>query len=310
MAAETAIWKKVKQMRRLEWPTLTMMLACYLVWGLGVSLWSTSALLSIALTAVAIAQHSSLQHEVLHGHPFRNQWLNEALVFPALSVCISYLRFKDTHLQHHFDPNLTDPYDDPESNFLAPSDWANRSRPVQLLYRMNNTLAGRMVLGPLLGLTCFLWLDCKRLWQGDARIWLSYGLHCLGLVLVFGVAGALGMPIWAYLIAAYIGLSLLKIRTFLEHRAHDLFRARTVVVEDRGPLSYLFLNNNFHSVHHCMPNLAWYDLPRAYADRIEFFQRRNESYVYRSYGQIFRQYLFRAKDPVSHPIWPVSKSQD
>ena len=302
--------KKVKQTRRLEWPTLGMMLACYAVWGIGVSLWSTSAPLSIALTAVAIAQHSSLQHEVLHGHPFRNQWLNEALVFPALSVFISYLRFKDTHLQHHFDPTLTDPYDDPESNYMEPAVWAQWPLLIQILCRVNNTLAGGVVLGALLGTARFLWQDAQRIARGEARIWQSYGLHLGGVALALGVVSMLGMPIWAYLIAAYLAASLLKIRTFLEHRAHEFSRARTAIVEDRGPLSYLFLNNNFHAVHHCMPNLAWYDLPRIYADKIEFFQRRNEAYVYRSYGQIFLRYLFRAKDPVPHPVWPVSKSQD
>ena len=73
-----------------------------------------------------------------------------ALVFPALSIFISYLRFKDTHLQHHFDPALTDPYDDPESNYMDPAVWARLSPVMQGLCRINNTLAGRMVIGPVL----------------------------------------------------------------------------------------------------------------------------------------------------------------
>ena len=50
------------------------------------------------------------------------------------------------------------------------------------------------------------------------------------------------MPFWAYLLSAYLGLSLLKIRTFLEHQAHEKARGRTVIIEDRGPLALLFLN--------------------------------------------------------------------
>ena len=69
------------------------------------------------------------------------------------------------------------------------------------------------------------------------------------------------MPVWAYLLAAYLGWSLLKIRTFLEHRAHEAARARTVIIEDRGPLALLFLNNNFHVVHHMHPGVPWYRLP-------------------------------------------------
>lgn len=113
------------------------------------------------------------------------------------------------------------------------------------------------------------------------------------------------MPIWAYLLAAYLGWSLLKIRTYLEHRAHEAARARTVIIESRGPLSLLFLNNNFHVVHHMHPAVAWYKLPALYAARKEHYQRRNEAYVYKSYVEIFARYLFRAKDPVPHPIWPV-----
>ena len=95
----------------MEWPTLVMLALTYAVWSAGTMVWDHSALLSIVLTAVAVAQFSSLQHEVLHGHPFENQWINEALVFPALALVVPYVRFKDTHLQHHYDPNLTDPYD-------------------------------------------------------------------------------------------------------------------------------------------------------------------------------------------------------
>jgi fatty acid desaturase len=298
----------VNQTRRLEWPTLLMLAGCYAVWGLGLVLWSSHPLLSLALTGIAIAQHGSLQHEVLHGHPFRSQWLNEALVFPALGLFISYIRFKDTHLQHHYDPDLTDPYDDPESNYMDPAVWVRLPRALQILYRLNNTLAGRMLIGPILGTASFLWQDAKRLLAGERRIWLAYALHILSLALALKIVFALGMPLWAYLIAVYFGTALLKIRTFLEHRAHELFRARTVIVEDRGPLSYLYLNNNFHVVHHCMPALPWYDLPRIYATKPEHYRKRNEAYVYRSYAQIIRQHLFRAKDPVPHPVWPLPKS--
>jgi fatty acid desaturase len=116
------------------------------------------------------------------------------------------------------------------------------------------------------------------------------------------------MPVWAWVLAAYFGYGLLKIRTYLEHRAHEAFRARSVIIEDRGPLALLFLNNNLHAVHHMHPKAPWYRLPGIYAARIDHYQRRNESYVFENYGQIFRRYLFKAKDPVAHPIWPVRKS--
>lgn len=298
-----------KTARAVEWPTLLMLALTYAVWIAGTMIWQWSGILAIVLTAIAVAQFCSLQHEVLHGHPFENQVVNEALVFPALALVVPYLRFKDTHLQHHYDPNLTDPYDDPESNYLDPKVWEARSRFAQKILRLNNTLVGRMLLGPGVGTWYFVKGDLALMKAGDARVRLAWGLNAVGVAMVLIWLWAVGtMPVLAYVLAVYLGMSLLKIRTFLEHRAHELFRARTVIIEDRGPLSYLFLNNNFHVVHHCMPNVPWYDLPGLYAQKRDHFQRRNEAYVYRSYAEIFRLYFLRAKDPVPHPVWPVRKS--
>lgn len=300
----------LNQMRRLEVPTLLMLAGTYVVWFFGLSLWASMPVLAVVLVALAVVQHASLQHEVLHGHPFDNQLLNEALVFPALGLFVSYLRFKDTHLQHHFDPALTDPYDDPESNYMDPAVWARIGWAMRLLCRVNNTLAGRILIGPILGTFGFLWQDFLRARHGDRRVIQSYALHMVSVILALAVVIGMGVPIWVYLIAVYLGTAVLKIRTYLEHRAHEAARARTVIVEDRGPLSYLFLNNNLHVVHHCMPKVAWYELPSMYRAKRDYYLRRNEAYVYSSYRDVFKQYLFRAKEPVPHPIFPVNKTPD
>ncbi|MBL9050112.1 MAG: fatty acid desaturase [Tabrizicola sp.] len=296
--------------RTIEWPTLFIFAATYALWALATTvLWGLSPTLAVLVAALAIGQYSSLTHEVLHGHPLPSQTLSEALVFPGLTVFVPYLRFRDLHLQHHFDPNLTDPYDDPESNYMDPEVWARLTRPMQMLLRFNNTLFGRMLVGPAISIWALLKGDAQAIARGDRRVALGWGLHALGMIPVGLWLWAVGsMPVWAYLLAAYLGWSLLKIRTYLEHRAHEAARARTVVIESRGPLSLLFLNNNFHVVHHMHPTVAWYALPALYRSRRDHYLRRNDSYVYRSYTEIFRRHLFRAKDPVPHPIWPVQKS--
>ncbi|HEY6918613.1 MAG TPA: fatty acid desaturase [Tabrizicola sp.] len=295
--------------RATEWPTLLVFVVTYALWALATTvLWSFSPVLAILAAALAIAQFSSLTHEVLHGHPFRSQTLSEALVFPGLTVFVPYLRFKDTHLQHHFDPALTDPYDDPESNYCDPAVWARLSRAAQLVLRFNNTLIGRVLIGPVVSTVTFLALEVQLLRAGSRRVMLGWALHLPGVALVALWLMVLGqMPVWAYLVAVYLSMSLLKIRTYLEHRAHEAARARTVVIESRGPLSLLFLNNNFHVVHHMHPAVPWYQLPGLYFGNREHYLRRNESYRYTSYVEIFRQFLFRAKDPVPHPVWPVEK---
>lgn len=295
--------------RAVEWPTLIVFAATYGLWALATTiLWTFSPTLAVVAAALAIAQYSSLTHEVLHGHPFRSQILSEALVFPGLTVFVPYLRFKDLHLQHHFDPALTDPYDDPESNYLDPAVWATVSKPAQWLLRFNNTLFGRMLVGPAVSAWALVKGDAMAIRRGDRRVLLAWVLHALGLGMLGLWLAAIGsMPVWAYLMAAYLGWSLLKIRTYLEHRAHDQARARTVVIESQGPLSLLFLNNNFHVVHHMHPGVAWYKLPAIYFGNRDHYLRRNDDYVYGSYAPIFRQFLFRAKDPVPHPVWPVDK---
>ena len=294
--------------RPFEWPTVVLLVVTYVVWATGTMIWAESAVLSLILTAVATAQFSSLQHEVLHGHPFRNQRLNEALVFPALALVMPYQRFRDTHLQHHFDPTLTDPYDDPESNYFDPAVWDSLSPVLRRVLRFNNTLLGRMMVGPAVGLWVFISADLAAVRHGDLRVGRAWALNGAGVGVVLIWLGLWGtMPVWAYVLAVYLGFSLLKIRTFLEHRAHEACRARTVVVEDRGPLTLLFLNNNYHVVHHMHPAVPWYRLPALYAARRAHFLRRNDAYVYANYMEIFRRYLLHAKDPVPHPIWSVKK---
>jgi fatty acid desaturase len=297
------------EQRAIEWPTLIVFTATYAVWAVATTMvWQVSPVLAILVAALAIAQYSSLTHEVLHGHPFPSQRLSEAMVFPGITVYVPYLRFKDLHLQHHFDPALTDPYDDPESNFVDPAVWARLPSVTKAALRFNNTLFGRMLLGPAISFWALVKGDLKAVLQGDWRVALGWGLHLLGMLPVVWWLLAIGtMPIWAYLIAAYLGWSLLKIRTYLEHRAHEAARARTVVVESRGPLSLLFLNNNFHVVHHMHPGTAWYRLPALYFGNRDHYLRRNDGYSYQSYVEIFRQHLFRAKDPVPHPVFPVDK---
>jgi fatty acid desaturase len=292
--------------RVVEWPTLILLLVTYVFWAVGTT-WAASIWLplGIAVTAIAMAQFSSLQHEVLHGHPFRNRLLNEALVFPGLNLFVPYGRFRDLHLAHHHDPVLTDPYDDPESNYLDPATWVRLPGPLRALLRLNNTLLGRMLFGPAIGTWHLVAGDIAAARKGDRSVARAWILHGFGVALVaLWLVLVAEMPLWAYLLSTYLAYSLLKIRTFLEHRAHEAARARTVIIEDRGPLALLFLNNNLHVVHHMHPSVPWYRLPETYRANREHYLRRNEGYLYRSYAEIIGRYLLRAKDPVPHPLWP------
>ncbi len=290
---------------RFEWPTLVLLALCYAVFALAttwlaqVSLW-----LAIPVTGLAIAQHSSLTHEMVHGHPFKNRYLNALLVIPALGLLVPYLRFLDTHLAHHRDSNLTDPYDDPESNYADPAVWARMAGWHKVLLRFNNKLLGRLLIGPLLGQVYFIRTDWHLIRGGDRRVLLGWLLHVPALIpVIWWLATYAALPVWAYLVAAYIAHALLRIRTFLEHQAHENTEGRTVIIEDKGPLALLFLNNNYHVVHHMHPKVPWYRLPSVYFADTEHYLSRNDGYMYRSYNEIFRRYFLKAKDPVPHPLW-------
>lgn len=290
---------KTNRFSRIAWPTLCLILGCYAVWG--AALWLLPLPLGVVVAGVVIALHSSLQHEAIHGHPFGVQWINDLLVWPPLTLVIPYARFAATHRAHHHDAVITDPYDDPESNYLDPAVWDRLPRILQIVLGWNNTLAGRLFLGPLLGTVGFGISEWR---QGTAAIGRAWLLHLPVMVALLALVAASPMPVWAYLLAAYLGLSLLKLRTFLEHQAHVRASGRSVIIEDRGPLAFLFLNNNLHVVHHMHPTVPWYALPAVYRARKDHYLRRNGGYLFRSYGQIFRLYLWRAKDPVPHPLWP------
>lgn len=72
--------------KHTDMPTLFLILACYVGWG-GLLFWAP-VWLTLVLLGPVITLHSSLQHEALHGHPFRTAWLNTALVWPSLVVLV------------------------------------------------------------------------------------------------------------------------------------------------------------------------------------------------------------------------------
>ncbi|WP_281971989.1 fatty acid desaturase [Ruegeria faecimaris] len=285
-----------------EWGTFTLMLACYAAW-LAV-IFFLPIWLAVPVMGAVAALHSSLTHEALHGHPFRARWLNEALMALPLTLFIPYQRFRDLHLAHHRDATLTDPYDDPESNYLDPKVWSGLGHWHRRLLSVNNTLLGRIVLGPAIGQVAFVRDELRGAARGEWDILRAWALHMAGVVAVIWIVTLSPMPVWAYVLSAYLGLGLVKIRTFLEHRAHEDVGARTVIIEDRGILSFLFLNNNLHVVHHLNPRTPWYQLPKIYQQDKESYLATNKAYVYPSYADVFRAYFWKVKDPVAHPLWP------
>jgi fatty acid desaturase len=290
------------QTRPIEWPTLAVTALVYAV--LGSVIWFHASLPWWVIPTVGAyfaTVHSSLQHEVLHGHPTRYWFVNEALVFLTPTLWLPFQRYKDTHLQHHHNDNLTDPERDPESFYLLPDGWAEMPGFKRMLFQLNQTLGGRMLVGPAIGIIRFWSADLRDVVRGDihkAKAWAVFFLSC-ALTLTYVIW--CGMPVWQYLLlVAYPGISLALVRSYCEHQAAEVVDHRTIIVECSRFWSFLFLNNNLHVPHHERPALAWYKLPHYYRSERATLLAQNNGYVM-SYAQMFRRYFLSAKEPVAYP---------
>jgi len=96
------------------------------------------------------------------------------------------------------------------------------------------------------------------------------------------------------------GSSLALLRSFTEHRQARVPAHRTAIVEDQGLLALLFLNNNFHVVHHQYPNTAWYLLPAIYHQQRADISHQNNGFVFAGYGAVLRKFSFRRHDDIIH----------
>lgn len=291
----------------IEWPTFGLICLTFLVWGSVIAFANVlTVYLAIPIMAVALTLHSSLQHEVIHGHPFRNKALGEMLIWPGLGLFVPYGRFRDLHLEHHKDADLTDPYDDPESYYFDVAIYGTLPKWAHFVLGINNTLIGRLLIGPLVGMEGFFRTEISQARQGAKNVWYDWSIHFATIIPIFWLVSMGTLPIWAYILSAYMAMSILKLRTYAEHRAHEQSAGRSVIIEDRGIFALLFLNNNFHAVHHAHPQVAWYDIPALYRSRKVEFLARNRNYLFKNYREVFAKFALRQKEPVPHPL-PKSK---
>ena len=290
--------------REIEWPTMGLIAAVYLVLiGL---VWLHASLpwwVILPVGAYFAALHASLQHEVLHGHPTGNRLLNEALVFASPTMWLPFYRYRQTHLLHHNDSNLTDPRLDPESYYLLPEAWAEMTGIRRVLFEINHTLAGRMAIGPAISILRFWSSEFRGMANGNletARAWAWFALSAA--VTIWFVVWVAGMPLWQYyFLIAYPGISLALVRSYCEHQAAEAVEHRTIIVEASPFWSLLFLNNNLHVAHHARPALAWYKIPAFYRAEREQLIAQNNGYMMKGYGEIFSRFFLKAKEPIPYP---------
>ncbi len=282
-----------------EWPTVILFLIVYTLW-VALTLFHNLIPVSLVLVMLTllVALHSSLQHEVIHGHPTRWPLLNTIMAFPALGLAVPYERYELLHLQHHRNWLLTDPYEDSESYFVPRKNWLAFNRLTKALLEFNNTLLGRLLIGPVIMLVRQLVAEYEPI-KTNPEVRKSWCFHLFSAALVIAWLVSVGFPVWMYLLlVAYPAISLLMLRAFSEHLPEEDIDSRSAIIKSNWFMQLLYLNNNYHRVHHDHPELAWYRLPEMYRARY----KEQTDHVYEGYIDLFKRYGFRKRFNVEHPF--------
>ena len=289
----------------IEWPTLLLVCLVYSGWFLTVAMyphWPTWIVIAAAVLFATL--HSSLQHEILHGHPTRWRAANRLMAIVPLSLWLPYERYRQAHLLHHIDEHLTDPLDDPETFYWTAADWARLGWFSRTMLKLQSCLLGRVIIGPFWIVARFLGVEAGRLIRNEANVRAVWAEHLAWSVPVIAwVTLVAGMPVWFYLLAIVMpSTGILLIRSFAEHRAVPETRERIAIVENSWLLGPLFLFNNLHSVHHEKPTLPWYRYNAWYRQNRQRLLSENGALVYNTYFDVARRYLLSSHDVLVHPI--------
>lgn len=288
---------------RSELPTWLLIIAIYTGWFATLAYWRTLGLLPATVLLIWFtAWYLSLQHELIHGHPTRFPRLNQLFGTLPMAVWYPYGLYRDSHLAHHRNEHLTVPVDDPESYYFTEESWARFAPWQKRIIHLRNTFLGRLLLAPLLDIVQTLESAVAAFRQLHLRammMWLVHGVLLVGLFVWMRHVGF--SPVWFVLAVSYPALALTKVRSFLEHRAADDPLARSVINEAGIFWQVLFLNLNYHSVHHDLPGVPWYGLKALYQQNRAVYQQRNHGFVVKGYGQWLRQFWDQAVDVTVHP---------
>lgn len=291
-------------MARTEWPTWLLIIGFYLAWAIVVfEELVTGKLASILILIPLVVLWMSLQHESIHGHPTRWPVFNGLLFYLPFAIWYPYFLYRDTHLAHHNDQVLTVPDIDPESRYVTRDRWLRSSRTKRIALWANKTILGRLLIGAPLALGSLIQDEVLTAFKRGGRqkyLWLSH-VACVTLILTlvdrYSALSAFEYVFYVSVPALTIGL----IRSFYEHKPAPEAAHRTVINESTGPLSWLYLNLNLHLVHHDLPGLPWYHIPRVYKARREAWIERSNGFVVQGYRAIIRKHFLSPVDCPQHP---------
>ena len=284
-----------------EWRTLAVVIAVYGLTVLTVLRYDVlTPWLAVPMLAVLGAWHLSMQHEVLHGHPFKNQFINDAIGGIPVTLWIPYLAFKKDHHEHHLS-DLTNPALDNESYYVSQEQWDKAGRIRRAAWTANRTILFRMFVWTIVSTITYVLSVLKRAVRGEKGDRLAVALHVIGVAFVVYLVSLSSMPLWQFALGTLYGGRILNaIRPFPEHKYQSGVETRTAMIMAGRFMSLLMLNNNLHVAHHDEPGVPWYRYDKL-MQRVNAVQRaRDAGVLYEGgYAEVFRRFSFT---PVDSPV--------
>jgi fatty acid desaturase len=291
---------------RYDGPTWIVALVLYSAWAALIWFHETLTWWVVApVGTYVVAWHFSLQHEAIHSFLSAPKWLRWAVVMPPLGLWLPFPLYQAAHRKHHQNTNLTMPGIDTESFYVGQGDWPKLSALRRTLLLMNLTLAGRVLLGPILRLEKLVLREAQKLRGGDFSHVGHWIVHAVLVAALFWyISFVAGMAWWKYvLFIAWPAFGLGWVRSFAEHRYGQRPGERTAITESNFFWSLLFLNNNLHAVHHVFPKMPWWQIPAYWrANRAQILSHNGNLY-FTGYGEVARKWLFRPVFTPPHPRW-------
>jgi fatty acid desaturase len=286
---------------RAEWRTLLVVFAVYGLTVLTVVRYEVlTPWLAIPMLAVLGAWHLSMQHEVLHGHPFKNQFINDAIGGIPVTLWIPYLAFKKDHHEHHLS-DLTNPALDNESYYVSQEQWDKAGRIRRAAWTANRTILFRMFVWTIVSTITYVLSVLKRAVRNEKSDRLAVALHIIGVAFVVYLVSLSSMPLWQFALGTLYGGRILNaIRPFPEHKYQSGVETRTAMIMAGRFMSLLMLNNNLHVAHHDEPGVPWYRYDKL-MQRVNAVERaRAAGVLYEGgYAEVFRRFSFT---PVDSPV--------
>jgi fatty acid desaturase len=285
---------------KIEKKTFKLAILIYLGW-LTVTLLSfyLPYLISIPLISIILVLHSGIRHETFHGHPTDNEEVNYLIGFLPLNIFTNYGVDKRNHIRHH-QVELTS-INDPASEYYDSAVISQLSNWQVLLLDFNNTLIGRVFFGGLVSTAKMIKSETDLLINGDLSSLKDIIFHVIGIILVFSwLKFFAGMTLLEYVVLfVYPSSMIIQFKKFTDHQYHKSETKRTNIVESNKFTNFLYLNQNYHAVHHHIPTKPWHELVDVYElKKLDF--NWTSGYIYKGFFDVVKNFLLNRKDQIQN----------